>query len=229
MKRRVRSRLSGLPRYAAAPAVALLLVLSLAACGQPRHQRVLLIGDSITTHYFRTVKTALPDWDVGRNPGLARSSDYLLSSLDAWVQPKQWDVIHFNVGIWDMRYMLRNRTCNRAYGKIANQPEAYRANLEAIVTKLESSGALLIFATTTPAPRRNRCLDPTDVPRYNAIALEVMAEHHVIVDDLYTFMLPYADLHKPPTSVHFTDEGYATLGKHVAEEIRMEAARSKGP
>lgn len=189
----------------------------------------MFIGDSITTHYFNTVRGELRDMDVGRNPGLARSSDYLLAHLDEWVQPNRWDVIHFNVGIWDTKYITRNRSCSRVHGKLTNSPEAYRANLEAIVSKLESSGAMLIFATSTPAPQGNRCLDPEDIPRYNAVALEVMAEHHIDVDDLYSFMLPYADWHKPPTSVHFTDEGYTLLGKHVAQVIRMETARHPHP
>lgn len=210
-------------------AIAAVALLCLPACGKPPPHRVLMIGDSLTVHYVPFVKARMSGSSVARNPGIAGSSTYLLSVIDGWVQPRQWDVIHFNVGMWDLRHILRRpgvTRCDLAHGKLTTTAKRYRANLEAIVKKLEASGALLIFGTTTPAPEGNDCVNPADVPRYNAIAVEVMAEHHIVVDDLYTLMLPYSGLHDPPNSAHFTKRGYAILAAHVAQEIQQEWSKA---
>ena len=85
----------------------------------------------------------------------------------------------------------------------------------------------MIFATTTPVPegdlRPHR--DPADAPRYNAIAREVMAEHGVLVNDLFEVIASGPASLGKPANVHFTREGSAALGAAVAAFV-LEAAES---
>ena len=55
-------------------------------------------------------------------------------------------MIHFNWGLHDLKIM--------ADGKRQVEPEDYEKNLRALVAKMKATGAKLIWATTTPDPRR---------------------------------------------------------------------------
>jgi len=100
-------------------------------------------------------------------------------------------------------------------------PAQYEQNLRAIVATLKTTGAKLIFATTTPFPSGTRPYrDPQDAVLYNDIALKVMKENDIPVDDLYGFALPKLGTIQQPANVHFSKEGSEVLGKEVARHIR---------
>ena len=63
-------------------------------------------------------------------------------------------------------------------------------------------------------PRR-----PGDEVAFNAIALRVMEENGVEVDDLYAFAKPRLAEIQQPANVHFTTEGSEALAKRVAASI----------
>ena len=60
---------------------------------------------------------------------------------------RKWDVIHFNFGIHDLKFMPD--------GKRQVEPDDYEKNLRTLVAKLKATGAKLIWATTTPIPMAN--------------------------------------------------------------------------
>ena len=98
-------------------------------------------------------------------------------------------MIHFNWGLWDLCY--RNPESkeqghrDKIHGKLTFTPEQYAHNLDSLVTILESTGAKLIFATTTVVPEGEAGRFVSDAKRYNKVALEVMKKHKVHIDDLY--------------------------------------------
>jgi len=185
------------------------------ATDQPGLPRVLLIGDSISIGYTLPVRKLLQGRaNLHRIPANGGPTTTGVAELDAWLGAGHWDVIHFNFGLHDLKFMEDGRR----QVSLAD----YQANLEKIVSRLEKTGAKLIFATTTPVPvadnlRPKRLAE--DVPAYNRAALRVMGEHGIAVDDLYGFALPRLDQIQRPANVHYTAEGYEALARQVAESI----------
>ena len=214
-------------------ALLILTAVSLDASAQPKdaadaRPRVLLIGDSISIGYTPHTKRLLePAIDVHRNPGNAGHTGMGLDGLPQWLDPRRgrWDVIHFNWGLWDLCYRdskSKNQgKRDKVRGKLTHTVEEYRANLERIVTKLQATGAELIFATTTPVPAGEVGRKVGDDLRYNAAALDVMARRGVAIDDLHGAVRDRMDkLAVRPGNVHFTEEGSRVLAEHVAHSVK---------
>lgn len=182
--------------------------------------RVLLIGDSISGGYRETVESVLGDKaKVSRIQDNGRHTDYGLQHIDQWLGDGNWDIIHFNWGLWDMRHKLEN-------GKIsyAVPIDRYEANLRKLVARLKQTGATLIWASTTPVlwdePGKGR--SNTDVIRYNAVAAKVMKENGIAIDDLYAVAKPRLNALQArayATDVHYTKEGYTVLGEAVTQSV----------
>ena len=181
--------------------------------------KVLIIGDSIAGGYYPYVKELLKDEAiVVKNEGNASYTGIGLQKIDEWLGEEDWDVIQFNWGLWDMygwRYMDSIRTT-----------EVYAKNLERLVSRLEETGAHLIWATTTPvcpAPERNdSVLISSNVEKaYRKAALRVMKRHHIEVNDLYRSIKPKRNIFAVgENDVHFTSEGSQYLAGKVARKIR---------
>jgi hypothetical protein len=177
--------------------------------------RVLIVGDSISIGYTQPVRKLLSGIaNVHRIPANGGPSKNV-SRYAAWLGTSKWDVIHFNHGIHDLRHMPPD-------GKRQVEPQEYEANLRAIVAKLQTTSAKLIFATTTPIPspplEPNRTFGQVD--EYNAIAQRVMKELGVAVNDLHAHMLPrFEELHKPK-DLHYTPAGSEHLAQKVAAELK---------
>jgi lysophospholipase L1-like esterase len=187
----------------------------------PGLPRVLLLGDSISIGYMLPVREKLAGRANIHRPGencgeTARG----VRSLEQWLGHGKWDVIHFNFGLHDLKYLdAAGKYVTPDKGKqVALLPE-YEANLRAIVARLRQTGAKLIFATTTPVPAKSAGRIQHDEVRYNEVAKRVMAELGVDVNDLHAFVLPRQAQIQRPNNVHFTDEGSAQLGAIVAEKI----------
>ena len=183
---------------------------------QPGLPRVLLIGDSISIGYTKPVRDLLKDKaNVHRIPANGGPTKNGVANIDKWLGDGKWDVIHFNWGIHDLKHMPD--------GKRQVEPEDYEKNLRTLIAKLKATGAKLIWATTTPIPEGE--LNPPrtfgKVPEYNEIALRVMKENGVAIDDLNAAITPHLGEMQIPKDVHYKPEGYATLAKQVAASIEV--------
>lgn len=162
--------------------------------------------------------------EVHRPPDNCQHTSYGLEHIRQWLGDERWDVIHFNWGIWDMHQMHGDQIV--AGGRIRTTLDQYAGNLRQLVGVLKSTGAKLIWASTTPVdPVRDaafgvNAIEGSDVPRYNAAAEVVMAESGVMIDDLYSLALPNADELRTGDNIHFTHEGYEVLAREVAACIR---------
>ena len=134
-------------------------------------------------------------------------------ALDKWLGKGKWDVIHFNHGIHDLKYMPD--------GKRQVEPADYEANLRTITSKLKATGAKVIWATTTPIPDGD--LTPQrkfgKVPEYNEIAAKVMKENGVSINELNAHITPRIAELQNPKDVHFKTAGSEFLAEKVAAEI----------
>ncbi|MBW6537238.1 MAG: SGNH/GDSL hydrolase family protein, partial [Mariniphaga sp.] len=109
---------------------------------------------------------------------------------------------------------------NPKHPQQANRKQ-YKKNLETIVEKLKSTGAKLIFATTTPYPDEveGPLRKPGMPQKYNRVAVKIMNKNGILINNLHAFMVPrMADL-QLPNNVHFTEEGSRELAKKVVERI----------
>src|SRR6185503_1433894 len=136
----------------------------------PKLPRILLIGDSISIGYTVPVRNLLKGKaNVHRNPGNGGPTTNGLANLTKWLGDGKWDVIHFNWGLHDLKFLPD--------GNRQVDTEAYEKNMRELVRRLKATGAELIWASTTPVPegvsppRKN-----ADVLAYNAIARKLMDE-----------------------------------------------------
>lgn len=201
----------------------------------PKLPNVLILGDSISLGYTRAVRARLQGKANvframrGKAPDNCGDTRIGLQRIDAWIGSQKWDVIHFNWGLWDLCY--RNPKAktqgnrDKVGGALSASPAVYEANLEKLVTRLEATGAKLIWATTTLVPPGELGRFVGDDEKYNATAARVMAKHGIPTDDLYAVTKKMAGkLSKSSDDVHFTEQGYAALADQVAAAIQRTLA-----
>lgn len=186
--------------------------------------QVLIIGDSISGGYHKTVVRLLEGKaDVTRIPCNGEYMGTGVKKIDEWLGDTKWDVIHFNWGLWDIY--------GWEYAKVDRSPAKYEERLETLVTRLEKTGAKLIWGTTTPGCpelevsmrdrfHSNLVITSEVQQQYREVALRVMKKHNIPFNDLYSLILPDLEKYSPaPDNVHFTGAGYGVLGKQVADAI----------
>lgn len=193
--------------------------------------RILILGDSISMGYTHPVRLQLKgDFEVFRpkhedgKPENCQGTTNALIHLDRWLGDQPWDLIHFNFGLHDLKHVHPETGKNSFNPKDPQQaePKIYKKNLLAIVETLKTTGAKLVFATTTPYPT------PVDGPfrmagealKYNKIAIRIMEKEDIAINDLYAFVKPQMQEIMIPKNVHFLDHGNEVLGKEVARVIR---------
>ena len=186
-------------------------------------KKLLLIGDSIRMNYEGCVRQALE----GRAEVLAPDENacfaaYTYYSIGDWEHRLRFGadvaLIHWNVGLHDV---IRFH-----YDEPMTPPETYGYYLARIIRRLKDvyPDAGQIFALTTPV-RDEKYTDPwlmrknRDVEELNAVALRVMAEQGVPVNDLYGAVRQYDpdDIYSDAT--HYNDKGKAILAKAVLNSV----------
>ncbi len=191
----------------------------------PNLPNVLLIGDSISIGYMLDVRKQLEGKaNVFRPATNCGPSTNGVKSIDEWLGDRKWDVIHWNHGLHDLKYLGpkgKNLADPKAEGSYQQVPiEAYQVNLKRIAERLKKTGATVIWCETTPVPEGSAGRVAGDSKRYNEAAAEVMNEVGGIkTDPLYEFAIKHADMQRP-ANVHYTPEGSAKLAEQVSEVIR---------
>jgi acyl-CoA thioesterase-1 len=191
---------------------------------KPGLPNVLLIGDSISIGYMIPARQALEaEANVWRPPVNCGPTTRGLESLESWLGDRKWDVIHFNFGLHDLKYLGPNNK-NLADPDAATSHQQvpidqYAENLRKIATRLKQTGATVIWCQTTPVPEGAQGRVPGDAQRYNEAAAKVMSELDVRTDPLFDVASENAKLQRP-ANVHYTPEGSEVLGKQVAKAVR---------
>jgi acyl-CoA thioesterase-1 len=209
----------------------------------PGLPRVLLIGDSISMGYTLDVRAKLKGRANIHHPAEnCGPTERGLAQLDKWLGTNHWDVIHFNFGLHDLKYLDdKGQYVEPDKGKQVAPPEVYRKNLRELALRLQKTGAKLIFATTTPVPPGTLGRIAGDERPYNEVAVSVMKELGIPVDDLGGYVeaqqlklppRPASELPPPgkhaatrpgeiqlPFNVHFTPDGYEQLTSLVVASI----------
>lgn len=198
---------------------------------------VLIYGDSISIHYTNTVREELSGkanlYRIHLNGGDSSSFIPKMKRMhkvmqkatltDAW--SFKWDVIHFNVGLHDLKYSL-NRKLNKKNGVQKTTIAKYESNLLAIVQYLKvlAPKATLIFSTTTPIPEGEPGRIVGDADKYNHSAVKILkAFPEIKINDLHSFTKPnHKDWWKKAGDVHYNEIGRKAQGEEVARNVLSE-------
>ncbi|MEO1524382.1 MAG: SGNH/GDSL hydrolase family protein [Planctomycetota bacterium] len=190
----------------------------------PALPNVLLIGDSISIGYTLDVRRELKGKaNVFRPTTNCGPTTRGLEQVDAWIGDRKWDLIHFNFGLHDLKYMGRNGEnlatpgSEGAHQQVAI--EQYQANIETLAKRLKETGAKVIWRETSPVPEGSKGRVPGDSAKYNVVAAKAIAKVGGIeTDPFFAFCESVAETQKP-ANVHYTPEGSKKLGAHVAKVI----------
>lgn len=195
--------------------------------------RVLLIGDSISIGYTVAVQELLAGKaNVHRPLTNCGPTTTGLKSIDAWLETggagKKWDVIHFNWGLHDLKYLGpdgKSLVVPGSEGAVQQVPPAeYEKNLRTLVDRLKKTGATLIWRNTTPVPEGSAGRHAGDAVIYNEIAAKIMADNDIPTDDLYSFAKEHLAEIQLPANVHFSPEGSTKLAEQVVAAIQKALA-----
>ena len=149
--------------------------------------------------------------------------------MDKWLGDGKWDVIHFNWGLHDLKYLGpdgKNLADPQAAGSRQQVPiDEYEANLRKLVARLKKTDATLIWRSTTPVPEGAKGRAVGDSVKYNAVAKAIMAEHDIAIDDQYSFALDNLKKIQLPANVHFSKDGSRELAKQAVTSIQKALAR----
>ena len=186
---------------------------------------VLLIGDSISIGYMVDVRKQLDGVANVYRPAVnCGPTTRGLQSLEAWIGDRKWDVIHFNFGLHDLKFMgpkgQNLADPNAATSQRQVPIDQYADNLRKIAERLKATGATVIWRETTPVPAGAAGRIAGDAKRYNDAAAKVMAEVGGIqIDPMYDFATEHADL-QLKANVHYTPAGSKKLAEQVAKSVR---------
>ncbi len=195
--------------------------------------RVLILGDSISIGYTPYVQKIMSNEAVvvrpmrnEKRPENCAGTTNGVQHIDRWLKigGGDWDVIHFNFGLHDLKRVLPGTLSNSNDPKHPRQaePDKYEQQLREIANKLKATKAKLIFCTTTPVPaggvKPHR--DVEDAQRYNAIGRKIAKEVGADVNDLWAAAQPRLKEIQRPVNVHFTPEGSKFLAEKVVAAVR---------
>lgn len=200
-----------------------IIVLFFVGC-KTNKSNILIIGDSISIGYTPFVRKALDaQATVVHNEGNAQHTGTGLEKIKDWIGNEKWDIIQFNWGLWDLKYQVPDSVKGPAKlnGKVTYTLEEYRENLTKLVQILKGTGAELVFVTTSYVPPKEPNRHCGDEQKYNKVAMEIMQENGIIVNDLHT---PSIEIHKAfgqgEDNVHYTPEGYEKLSVYITEVLK---------
>jgi acyl-CoA thioesterase-1 len=186
--------------------------------------RVLLIGDSISVGYTAPVRELLKGKaNVHRPKTNCGPTTKGVAEIDAWLGDGKWDVIHFNWGLHDLKYMgPQGQNLADPKTKDSGQQvpiKEYEANLRKLVARLKKTGATLIWRNTTPVPAGAKGRVLGDSALYNKAAKVIMDTHGIAIDDQYSFAMEHLADIQLKANVHFSAAGSKALAGQAAAAI----------
>jgi acyl-CoA thioesterase-1 len=187
----------------------------------PSLPRILLVGDSISMGYTQDVRQMLKGKaNVYRISGNGGDATRFLANYEKYLGAgTNWDLIHFNWGLHDLtRQDPSSKKYDSSFPPRYTEQE-YAQNIEKCLAILESTGAHLVWASTTPVPLNSSGRVTGDEVVRNKVAADIMQKHGIAINDLYTLMTNEPDYHASPGNVHFTGEGSYVMAKQIVKVI----------
>ncbi len=201
----------------------------------PSLPNLFIYGDSISIAYTPVVRDLLEGkanvYRLHVNGGDSSSFVSKMDTLHATMQNPalnghwvhEWDVVQVNVGLHDLKYIVKGSKLDKINGKQVSSLDEYEKNLEKIIAYLgeRHPRAKLVFALTTPVPEGEPGRHAGDAAKYNKVALKVLKNHpEIVINDLYSFTKPHHEVWwTRPGNVHFNKIGIRAQGEEVARVL----------
>ena len=184
---------------------------------------VLIIGDSISIGYTLPTRELLKGKvNLHRIPTNGGPTTKGLAEIEKWLGNKKWDLIHFNWGLHDLKYMGKDGTnlVPKEKGGVVQVPLAdYEKNLEKLVVRMKKSAKQLVWRNTTPIPPGSKARYVGDSVKYNDAAARVMKRHKIPTVDLFTPSKKNMKKWMRNADVHYYPHGSQALAEIVAKDI----------
>ena len=184
---------------------------------------VLIIGDSISIGYTLPTRALLNGKvNLHRIPTNGGSTTKGMAEIEKWLGKKKWDLIHFNRGLQDQKYMGpkgENLKKKEKGGKVQVPLTDYEKNLHKLVARMKKSAKQLVWRNTTPVPPGSKGRYMGDSVQFNEAAARVMKKHGVATLDLYTPSKKNMKDWMREANVHYHGHGSQALAEIVAKDI----------
>jgi hypothetical protein len=184
---------------------------------------VLIIGDSISIGYTLPTRALLKGKvNLHRIPTNGGPTTKGVTEIEKWLGKRKWDLIHFNWGLHDLKYMGKDGTnlVPKEKGGIVQVPlPEYEKNLNKLVIRMKKSAKLLVWRNTTPIPPGSKARYVGDSVKYNLTAARVMKKHGIPTLDLFTPSKKNMKDWMREANVHYHAHGSQALAELVAKDI----------
>ena len=184
---------------------------------------VLIIGDSISIGYTLPTRELLKGKvNLHRIPTNGGPTVKGLSEIEKWLGKRKWDLIHFNWGLHDLKYMGKDGTnlVPKEKGGVVQVPLAdYEKNLEKLVVRMKKSAKQLVWRNTTPIPPGSKARYVGDSVKYNEAAARVMKKLKIPTLDLFTPSKKNMKDWMKKADVHYYPHGSQALAEIVAKDV----------
>ena len=184
---------------------------------------VLIIGDSISIGYTLPTRALLQGKvNLHRIPTNGGPTTKGLSEINKWLGNRKWDLIHFNWGLHDLKYMGKDGTnlVPKEKGGVVQVPlPEYEKNLDQLVERMKKSAKQMVWRNTTPIPPGSKARYVGDSVKYNQAAARVMKKHSIPTLDLFTPSKKNMKKWMRNADVHYYPEGSQFLAEIVANDI----------
>ena len=188
-------------------------------------KKIILLGDSIRMGYDKYAKMALEGVAEVYSPEEnCRFTQYMLRFIHKWVGDSGFgedtDLVHFNVGLWDVIQIM--------YDEPITPIDVYEQYLHRICKRIRECcpKAKIVFATSTPIHQANYesvkhefWRSNETIKAYNAVAVKVMKEHGIEVNDLYALMEGAQDHYFSDRTHYYTKDATEVMTGRVLQVI----------
>ena len=188
-------------------------------------KKIILLGDSIRMGYDKYAKMALEGVAEVYSPEEnCRFTQYMLRFIHKWVGDSGFgedaDLVHFNVGLWDVIQIM--------YDEPITPIDVYEQYLHRICKRIRECcpRAKIVFATSTPIHQANYesvkhefWRSNETIKAYNAVAVKVMKEHGIEVNDLYALMEGAPDHYFSDRTHYYTKDATEIMTGRVLQVI----------
>ena len=184
---------------------------------------VLIIGDSISIGYTLPTRVLLQGKvNLHRIPTNGGPTTKGITEIEKWLGERKWDLIHFNWGLHDLKYMGpkgQNLYPKEKGGKEQVTLADYEKNLDKLVARMKKSTTKLVWRNTTPIPPGSAGRYVGDSIKYNKAAARVMKKHGIPTLDLFTPSKKNMKDWMKPANVHYHAHGSQALAELVAKDV----------
>ena len=186
--------------------------------------RVLLLCDFVTIDSGYLVRQKLAgkaNVHVAMTTGRQTQTEW--PTYEASFRFGKFDVIHFTCGL----HIIALPSIVNPQQQPHIEPSEYEKGVRACVAFLKTTQAKLIFSTMTTAP------EEAQVDAYNKIAIKVMKENGIFINDLNADIGPALTKLQRPLSPEwkrigaefYTDEGFDVLSQAVVKSVSAAIAK----